>query len=586
MILKGVSFIMKKAFSFLSSYKLPIMIAFSLMLVELLIELASPLIIARIIDFGIRMNNLSQISYWGIILLILAGISFAAGITNSFFSSRVSQGFGYDLRQATFTKVQNFSFKNFDHFPTSSLITRLTNDVTQLQNIVHRLLRVGSRAPLRIVGSIGLAVMVNWRLAIILLITMPILSLFVAWIAHKGIILFRRVQRRLDRVNNVMRENLTAMRLIKAFLRSEHEEEKFSEESKSLRDLTMYTLRFMQISGPVITVIMNVSVLFILWFGQIQISSGVVTVGEVVAIINYSALTMQSISMLTFILHSFTRAQASKSRINEILTAEIDLFDGDQTAQDDKTSIQPLISFDNVSFAYPNQAVNVLDQINLQVNKGDTIAVIGATGSGKSSLFQLIPRLYDPTEGEILLNEQPLQSLQLKSLRQKIGYVPQESRLFSGTITENIKWGNSDASADEIIEAAKAAQIHDTIMAQADQYQTIIGQRGVNFSGGQKQRISIARALVRKPKILLLDDSTSALDLQTERKILQAIKGLSCTTFIVTQKITTLLHADQIILLADGKIAAKGDHESLLNKSPLYQQIYQSQAIEEANIDG
>lgn len=586
MILKGVSLIMKKAFSYLSSYKLPIVIAFSLMLVELIIELASPLIIARIIDFGIRMNNLTQITYWGIILLVLAGVAFAAGIANSFFSSHVSQGFGYDLRQASFTKVQDFSFKNFNRFPTSSLITRLTNDVTQLQNIVHRLLRVGSRAPLRVVGSIGLALMVNWKLAIILLITMPILTLLVVWMAHQGTTLFRRVQRRLDRVNNVLRENLTAMRLIKAFLRSDHEEEKFSEESKSLRDLTMYTLRFMQISGPAVTVIMNVSVLFILWFGQIQIYNELITVGEVVAIINYSALTMQSISMLTFILHGFTRAQASKSRINEILTEEIDLFDGEQPINDETESTQTQLIFENVSFAYPNTNVDVLDQINLQVKQGETIAVIGATGSGKSSLFQLIPRLYDPTNGQILLNGQPLHSLQLKSLREKMGYVPQESRLFSGTIMENIRWGKTDASADEIIEAAKAAQIHDTVMAQADHYQTLIGQRGVNFSGGQKQRLSIARALVRKPEILLLDDSTSALDMQTEGKILQAIKELSCTTFIITQKITTLLGADQIILLEDGKIAAHGNHQTLLETSSLYQQIYQSQAIEGANVDG
>ncbi len=575
---------MKKAFSFLSPYLLPIIIAFTLMLVELSVELASPLIIARIIDEGIRRNNLGLISYWGVILIALAGVSFAAGIINSYYSARVSQGFGYDLRQATFTKVQAFSFKNFNQFPTSSLITRLTNDVSQLQNIVHRLLRVGSRAPLRIVGSIILAVTVNWKLSVILLLTMPILVLFVVWMSHKGIVLFRRVQRRLDRVNNVMRENLTAIRLIKAFLRSDHEEENFKQASMSFRDLTMHTMRFMQISGPMITVIMNLSILFILWFGQIQIINQAVSVGEVVAIINYATHTMHSISMLTFILLSFSRAFASKDRINDILTAEIDLVDGDE--QLFTPSNEPQIEFKNVSFAYPNTSTNVLNDINLQVNKGDTIAVIGATGSGKSSLFQLIPRLYDPSDGEILIHGQPLHLLKLKELRSKIGYVPQESRLFSGTVIENIRWGKPDATSEEIIEAAKAAQIHDTIMRQPDQYQSVIGQRGVNFSGGQKQRISIARALVRKPDILLLDDSTSALDLQTESKLLQAIKELSCTTFIITQKITTLLGADQIILLEDGEIVASGDHDTLLKTSPLYQQIYQSQYIEEVKING
>lgn len=586
MNLKGVSFIMKKAFSSLSSYKLPIVIAFSLMLVELIIELASPIIIARIIDDGIQLGNLSQITYWGIILLILAAIAFAAGILNSYFSSHVSQGYGYDLRQQTFTKVQQFSFKNFSRFPTSSLITRLTNDVTQLQNLIHRLLRVGSRAPLRIVGSISLALMVNWRLAIILMITMPILVIFVAWMSFKGIKLFRRVQRRLDRVNNVMRENLTAMRLIKAFLRSDHEEEEFAEESKSLKDLTIYTLRFMQISGPAITLMMNVSIIFILWFGQIQIMNELISVGDVVAIINYSALTMQSISMMTWILLGFTRAQASKGRIDDILVEEIDLFDGDQVIADDTEPNQPQLRFENVSFAYPNTNIGVLENINLQVNQGETVALIGATGSGKSSLIQLIPRLYDPTEGQILLNGQPLQDLEMKALREKIGYVPQESRLFSGTIMENIKWGKKDATSEDVIEAAISAQIHDTVMEQADLYETLIGQRGVNFSGGQKQRLSIARALIRKPEILLLDDSTSALDMQTEAKILEAIKELECTTFIITQKITTLLGADQIILLEDGKIAAHGDHESLLETSPLYQQIYESQAIEGVSVDG
>lgn len=576
---------MQKAFSFLTAYKLPMIIAFALMLVELSVELASPLIIARIIDNGIRVQDFQEISLWGIVLIILAGVSFLAGIVNSFFSSHVSQSFGYDLRQATFSKVQAFSFKNSNRFPTSSLITRLTNDVTQLQSIVHMSLRIGSRAPLLIIGSTVLAIIVDWKLSLILLLTMPILVLFVVWVTRKGVVLFRRVQRRLDNVNNVMRENLTAMRLIKAFLRSEHEEENFAEASMSLRDLTIYTLRFMQVSGPIIMIVMNLSILVILWFGHIQIANQANSVGEVVAIINYATRTMQSISMMTFILLAFSRAQASKDRINDILTEEIDLVDGDQTISN-ITPNQNQLVFENVSFSYPDKEAIVLDQINLQVNQGETVAVIGATGSGKTTLFQLIPRLYDPTRGQILLNGQPLQSLKLKALREKIGYVPQESRLFSGTIMENIRWGKPEATTDQIIDAAKAAQIHETIMKQSDQYQTMIGQRGVNFSGGQKQRLSIARALIRKPEILLLDDSTSALDLQTEAEILTAIKQLACTTFIITQKISTLLGADHILLLEDGKIAAHGDHHSLLETSSLYQQIYQSQYVEEASANG
>lgn len=580
--MKGVSQFMKKAFSYLSSYKLPMIIAFTLMLVELSVELSSPLIIARIIDDGIRVHNLQEISHWGIILIILAAISFAAGIMNSFLSAHVSQSFGYDLRQATFSKIQAFSFKNLNRFPTSSLITRLTNDVTQLQSIVHMSLRIGSRAPLLIIGSTVLAMLVDWKLSLILLLTMPILILFIVWITRKGVILFRRIQHRLDRVNNVMRENLTAMRLIKAFLRSDHEEDNFAQASMSLRDLTIYTLRLMQISGPVIMVVMNLSILVILWLGQIQIANQASSVGEVVAVINYATRTMHSISMMSFILLAFSRAQASKDRINDVLTEEIDLIEGDQTIDHIKPTQHQLV-FDHVSFSYPNKEALILNKINLQVNQGETIAVIGATGSGKTTLFQLIPRLYDPTAGEILFNGQPLQALKLKNLREKIGYVPQEARLFSGTVMENIRWGKPEATDEEIIEAAKAAQIHDTIMKQAEQYQTMIGQRGVNFSGGQKQRLSIARALIRKPEILLLDDSTSALDLQTEAKILAAIKSLSCTTFIITQKITSLLEADQIILLEDGEVSARGDHHTLLKTSSLYQQIYQSQYGEEVN---
>jgi len=576
---------MQKAFSFLKSYKLPMLIAFSLMLIELSVELASPLIIGKIIDDGITPQNLRVISNWGMILLVLAGISFAAGIGNSFYSSHVSQSFGYDLRQAAFSKVQAFSFKNFNRFPTSSLITRLTSDVTQLQQFVYSLLRIGSRAPLMIIGSTVLALMVNWRLSLILIFMMPILVLFVAWITSKGIVLYRRVQQRLDRVNNVMRENLTAMRLIKAFLRSDHEEDNFAKASTSFKDLTIYTTRLMQVTGPAISIGMNICILIIIWFGQIYIANDAINVGEVVAIINYATRTSQSITMMTFILLNFSRSQASKDRINDILTEEIDLFDGDQTINQSQSAKSQLV-FNNVSFSYPDKETPVLEKINLQVEQGSTVAVIGATGSGKTSLFQLIPRLYDPTEGEILLNGQPLQSLNLKELRGKIGYVPQESRLFSGTVTENIRWGKSDASSEEIIAATQAAQIHDTIMKQPDQYQELISQRGVNFSGGQKQRLSIARALIRKPEILLLDDSTSALDLQTEAKIMEAIKGLSCTTFIITQKIATLLEADQIILLEDGKIAAQGNHQRLLKTSPLYQEIYQSQYVEEAQANG
>ncbi|MFN7250190.1 MAG: ABC transporter ATP-binding protein [Anaerobacillus sp.] len=567
---------MFKVLSFLKSYKKPIYIALFLMLVELFVELWHPLLMAKIIDDGILKNDLSVVLIWGGFMMGLSLIGFAAGIVNSFYSAHVSQGFGYDVRAALFDKIQSFSFANLDRFPTSSLITRLTNDVNQVQGLVFMGLRIMARAPLLIIGGVIMALFVNWKLALILVVTMPLLFIFMVWLMARGVALFKLVQERLDAVNSVMRENLAGMRLIKAFLRKKHEQNRFAKASQELKDNTIGALRLIELTMPVLLLVMNISILFILWFGSFQVTANEANIGEIVALVNYATRIMFAFSVFSFILMNLARAKASSSRIAEVLEVEVDLVDG-QGSPLLNDLFHGNIKFDNVSFQYPDTNEEVLRDLNFEVKNGETVAILGATGSGKTSLFQLIPRLYDTTVGAVTIDGHNIKQLKLTSLRNQIGFVPQEARLFSGTVKENICWGKEDATMEEIVDAAKAAQIHETIEKLPNQYNTVIGQKGVNLSGGQKQRLSIARALIRKPKILLLDDSTSALDLQTEAKILEAIKGLSCTTMIITQKVSTVKLADKILLLEDGMIVDKGDHESLLQSSHLYQKIYDSQ---------
>ena len=576
---------MLKVLSFLKAYKKPVYIALFLMLVELFVELWHPLLMAKIIDDGILKNDLSVVLIWGGIMMGLSFIGFGAGIINSFYAAHVSQGFGYDVRKSLFDKVQSFSFANLNRFPTSSLITRLTNDVSQIQGLVFMGLRIMARAPLLVIGGVIMALIVNWKLALILVLTMPLLFLFMVWLMGRGVTLFRKVQEKLDAVNSVMRENLAGMRLIKVFLRKTHEQNRFAKASQELKDNTIGALRLIELTMPVLLLVMNISILFILWFGSFQVTSGEANIGEIVALVNYATRIMFAFSVFSFILMNLARAKASSSRIVEVLEADVDLLDGEGLPLH-TDQFQGSVEFHKVSFHYPDTQVEVLKDLTFKVKQGETVAILGATGSGKTSLFQLIPRLYDPTNGTVTIDNHDIKKLKLASLRKQIGFVPQESRLFSGTVQENICWGKEDATIDEVIEAAKAAQIHDTIVNLPNNYDTVIGQKGVNLSGGQKQRLSIARALIRKPKILLLDDSTSALDLQTEGKILEAIKELSCTTFIITQKISTVMVADKIILLEDGCIVDQGDHHTLLHRSELYQNIYDSQHHQEVASNG
>jgi ATP-binding cassette, subfamily B, multidrug efflux pump len=573
---------MAKVLAFLKPYRIAVAIALSLMLTELAVELIQPLLMAKIIDEGILQNDLQEILKWGGIMLAASFAAFAAGVINSFYAAHVSQNFGFDVRKSLYDKVQSFSFANFNLFPTSSLITRMTNDITQLQNTVFMSLRIMMRAPLLIIGGLIMAFVVDVKLALILSAVAPFLFLFLFWVMGKGGALFKAVQEKLDSVNSVMQENLTGIRLIKAFVRRNHEVKRFTHTNEDLRDGTVKALRLMEVTMPVLLFIMNLSILGVLWFGSIQVNAGDVKVGEVVAIVNYATRITAAFSIFSWIIMAFSRARASANRVTEVLDTEVDLTDR-QESHDRKglTVSRGEIHFKDVSFKYPGTSEKVLDGITFIIHPGETVAIMGATGSGKTSLFQLIPRLYDVTGGKVEIDGRDVRELKMENLRRKIGFVPQEALLFTGSVKENISWGKEDAAMEEITEAAVNAQIHETIMKLPQDYETRVGQKGVNLSGGQKQRLSIARALVRKPKILLLDDSTSALDMKTEAKLLNSLKQYTCTTMIITQKISTAMEADRILLLEDGVLLAEGDHETLLKTSGLYKRIFQSQSGEE-----
>ncbi|CAH0141322.1 ABC transporter ATP-binding protein [Bacillus sp. Soil745] len=571
---------MKKLSSFLKPYWLLIILALSLMIVELGVELLQPLFIAKIIDDGILQKDLSVVIKWGSVMVGLSVFSFLGGIVNSFTASHVSQSFGHDVRTSLFGKIQAFSFANLNNIPTSSLITRMTNDVTQLQNTVFMGLRIMARAPLIVIGGAIMAIAVDLKLSLVLVISIPVLVFFLGWVMKRAAKLFKLVQKKLDNVNGVMRENLIGMRLIKAFLRKEHEIGRFDDANEELKRKTVSSLRLIETTMPVLMLVMNVAILIILWLGSEFITTGDIQVGEVVAIVNYATRIAASLSVFSWLIMVISRAKASAERVTEIFETSIDIDEGKAESKSGAVNGGG-IKFLDVSFRYPGTETPILKNLTFSIDPGESLAIIGATGSGKTSLFQLIPRLYEVESGSIQIDGQDLKDIPLNSLRNRIGYVPQEALLFSGTIKNNVAWGKEGASMEEIMAAAMHAQVHETVMKLPKQYETQLGQKGVNLSGGQKQRLSIARALVRKPRILLLDDSTSALDLKTESKLLAALKDYTCTTLIITQKISTAMEADKILLLERGQVLALGKHQDLMQTSDLYRKIVRSQFGEE-----
>lgn len=568
---------MRTVFSYLKTYRAAVFIAIALMLVELALELAQPYLMSKIIDEGIRASNLEVVYRWGIFLVLFSFVAFAAGILSSFYAAHVSQSFGFDLREKLYGKVQAFSFANFNQFPESSLLTRLTNDVTQLQNTVFMGLRIMLRAPLLVIGSVIMAFIVNPMLAVWFAAAIPFLGLFLLWVMRLGEKLFRAVQQGLDDVNGVMQQNLIGMRLIRVFVRMKLESKRFAGYSQVLMDRTVAALRLTELTMPVILLVINATVIAVLWVGRAQLDINGATVGDIVAIVNYATRTSGALSLMSMIVVNFSRARASAQRMEEVLLTEIDLKDAETDTSSDGNKPNGSITFKKVSFRYPDTDAAVLTDISFKAEPGETIAIMGATGSGKTSMLQLIPRLYDAEEGTVEVGGLDSRLWKLERLRNHIGYVPQDIMLFTGSVADNIKWGKDSANMDEIMDAARKAQIHETIMKLPQQYDTVVGQKGVNLSGGQKQRLTIARALVRKPEILLLDDCTSALDVQTENALLAALREVRCTTLLITQKISSTLNADRVLILDDGRLIASGTHEELLRTSSLYRKICDSQ---------
>ena len=575
---------MKTVFSFAKPYKWPIFIALFLMLTELSVELIQPLLIAKIIDDGILAEDVSVIWVWGSVMMGLAFVAFFSGAINSYFAAHAAQSFAFDLRQALFRQVQSFSMATFLRFPTAGLITRLTSDVTMAQNVLFMSLRIMMRAPLLVIGSLVMAFLVNVKLALYLVIGAPILLIFLFIMARKGVGYFSTVQRRLDRVNRVIQENLQAVRLIKAYLRGMYEASRFSKVAGALRKDTVKAMRMMELILPVLLFVMNVSLMAVLWFGAIEIDGGNAQVGELVAIVNYAMRMTGAFSMFAFIISALSRAKASSERMEEVLLANGDL-ENQETESSGLGNLEGDLLFENVSFHYPGKPEPILDNVSFHVAPGEKLAIMGATGSGKSTLLNLIPRMFEPSEGKIFVGGVEVKEWALKDLRDTIGLVPQQSILFTGSILENLSWGDSDAEPDELIEAAVKAQIHESIDLFPQKYGTRVGQKGVNLSGGQKQRLSIARALVRKPSILILDDSTSALDVKTENALWEALKEEAATMLVVTQKVQTAKGADQILLLDEGKVVGYGTHADLMEQSALYRKIAESQSEEEVVAD-
>ncbi|WP_088071858.1 ABC transporter ATP-binding protein [Gottfriedia luciferensis] len=572
------------SFKFLKPYRMTMFVAIFFLLLELVVELFQPYILSKIINNGIVHKDLAYVSKWGIIMIVLSVVAFLAGVLNTFYATHVAQSYSFVLRKTLFEKVQSFSFTTFSFLPTSSIITRLTNDVSQLQSAVFMSLRIILRAPLIVTGSVIMALILNWKLSFILFLILPFLFMFLNWMVKKGRGLFKNVQENVDVVNSVLRENLVGMKLIKAFVRNDYENKRFQHINKNLKQKTSVALRTMEITMPVMLLFMNASILVVLWFGNSKVHTHETNIGDIVAIVNYISRITSSFSVFSFIISAFSRMRASSERIDEILTIEEDLIEKNE-GNNLRNRLEGKIQFHQVSFRYPNSDKEVLNNISFLAYPEQTIAILGSTGSGKTSLFQLIPRLYEADGGSILIDDQDIRKMNSKQLRGQIGYVPQEALLFTGTIKENLLMGREDATDEEVYLAAKHAQIHETILSFPNGYESKIGQKGVNLSGGQKQRLAIARAIIRKPSILLLDDSTSALDLKTEASLIEALKNYKCTTLIITQKITTAKNADKILIIDEGQLVEEGTHDSLLNSSKLYKAIYYSQYGKEELMD-
>ena len=554
------------------------------MITEVVGEVLMPKLISLIIDGGIDAGNVNYIIKVGLSMVGVALMMMAGGVLGNYFAVRASIGFSSDLRGDLFRKVQTFSFKNIDRFSTASLVTRLTNDITQMQNVIRMSLVMLLRAPGMLIGALIMAISINARLAAVIAIIIPILSACIITIMVKAFPRFNLMQKKLDKLNRDIQENLTNVRVVKSFVRTEHEKEKFNTSNRDLRDNTLRAMYLVIKNGPVMTLMMNITTIAVVWYGGNFVVAGSMNIGELTAFTTYIVQILMSLMMVSMIILQASRALASSRRIKEVLN-EIPDIDDSNAACKEKTVEQGRVEFKDVCFAYGEGANNVLENISFVANPGETLGIVGATGSGKTSLVQLIARLYDVTSGQILVDSVDVRDYSLYNLREGVGMVLQKNTLFSGTIDENLHWGKEDATDEEIADAAKNAQAHGFVTSFTDGYNTELGQGGVNVSGGQKQRLCIARALIKNPRILILDDSTSAVDTATEAKIRDTFSNQLGTTtkIIIAQRISSVVDADKILVIDDGKIVGSGTHAELLKDNEAYREIYYSQRDKEAN---
>lgn len=572
---------LKRYKKYITPYLSAFVIGPLMMLTEVAGEVMLPKFMSMIINNGVASRNVAYIGKMGALMVLTVLFMAVGGILGAYFSAKASISFTSDMRNDLFQKVQQFSFENIDGYSTGSLVTRLTNDVQQVQTVLMMGLRMALRAPGMFLGALIMAFMMNRQLAVIILIVIPLLLAAILLILKTAFPRFGEMQRRLDRLNSGIQESLTNVRVVKSFVREDHEIEKFSRLNRDLKESSLRALRIVITTMPVMMFAMNVTTLAVVWYGGNIIIAGKMPVGDLTAFTTYIVQILMSLMMLSMVFLQSSRASASMKRINEIFDTEIGLND-DNAKNKDKKVTEGRVEFKNVSFGYSGENGRkdlVLEGISFMAEPGQTIGIIGSTGSGKTSLVQLIPRLYDVTGGEVLVDGVNVKEYSLKHLREGVGMVLQKNILFSGTIEENLRWGNEDAPMEDVIRFSESAQADPFVKTFKNGYDTEMGQGGVNVSGGQKQRLCIARALLKRPKILILDDSTSAVDTATEAKIRESLyHDLKDTTkIIIAQRISSVQEADQILVLEDGKIIGHGTHEELLKTCETYSEIYTTQ---------